>query len=79
MDDAGANHFDTNWNDWREDNGTYQHGQDHIWSTQDDPPYESEVRAPYNREDDHGSKRKTQTKLDVKPQKRAKVDPEPKR
>ena len=53
VDDEGANHFDTSWDDWREDHGTYQQEHDHDWNTQDVPPQDFEVRVPYNREDDH--------------------------
>ena len=78
MDDAGDKSY-AGWNDWGEDNGGYQHGQDQSWNVQDDPPYDSTVRVPYNREADNGGKRKTQAKINIKPQKRAKVDQDPKR
>ena len=80
MDDAGDKSY-AGWNDWGEDNGGYQHGhgQDQSWNVQDDPPYDSTVRVPYNRESDNGVKRKTQAKINIKPQKRAKIHQDPKR
>ena len=72
------------WKDWGEDNGDYQsgygNGQDQSWNVQDDQPYDSTVRVPYQREVDNGGKRKTQAKMNSnKPQKKAKVDKDPKR
>ena len=72
------------WQDWGDDNGDYQpgygNGQDHSWEAQDDQPYDSTVRVPYQREVDNGGKRKTQAKMNSnKPQKKAKVDKDPKR
>ena len=71
------------WQDWGDDNGEYQHGygdgQDLSWEAQNDPPYESSVRVPYQRDVDDGGKRKNLTKLNNKARKKAKVDREPKK
>ena len=66
------------WQDWGVDNGEYQHGygdgQDLSWEAQNDQPYESSVRVPYQRDVDDGGKRKNLTKLNNKARKKAKVD-----
>ena len=69
------------WQDWGDDNGDYQpgygDGQDHSWEAQDDQPYESTVRVPYQREVYDGE---TLTKMtNNKARKKAKVDKDPKR
>ena len=81
MDDAGTPHYDNHWEDWEEDHETYQqdHDQNPHWYVQDVPPQDYEVRVPYSRDDDHGSKRKPQHKPNAKTLKRPRVDSEPKR
>ena len=71
------------WNDWQdwgdENEHGYWDGQDLSWEDQNNPPYESSFRVPYQRDVDDGGKRKNLTKLNNKASKKAKVENEPKK